>query len=96
MGNTNETKKVQTLQNFSAKVAVGGRPRSDQASPILEDFEWPTKPIRAEKGGAADPGDRLRHLTGGSPCPTPHYHAGPPLTPTPANSLLNSSTTHGT
>ena len=41
-GTTSKTllTKVQKLQNFAAKVAVGGRRRSDRASPILKDLGW--------------------------------------------------------
>ncbi len=41
-GTTNKTMlmKVQKLQNFPVKVAVGGRRRSDHASPILKDLRW--------------------------------------------------------
>ncbi len=47
-GTTNKTllMKVQKMQNFAAKVAVGGRRRSDHASPILKDLgmaEYPQK-----------------------------------------------------
>ena len=41
-GSTNKTNilKVQRLQNFASKVAVGGARRSDHASPIIERLEW--------------------------------------------------------
>ena len=41
-GTTNKTqlKRVQKIQNFSAKVAVGGRSKYDHASPILDELRW--------------------------------------------------------
>ncbi len=41
-GSTNETLlcKVQKLQNFAAKVAVGGARKYDRASPFLKEIKW--------------------------------------------------------
>ena len=41
-GTTNKTqlKRAQKILNFAAKVAVGGRPKRDHASPILEELKW--------------------------------------------------------
>ena len=41
-GSTNKTniQRVQRLQNFASKVAVGGAGRRDHASPIIENLKW--------------------------------------------------------
>ncbi len=41
-GTTNKTqiKRVQKLQNFCAKVIVGGKSKRDHASPILDELDW--------------------------------------------------------
>ena len=41
-GTTNETllKKVQKMQNFAAKVAIGGAKKYDHVSPILTELQW--------------------------------------------------------
>ncbi len=41
-GTTNKAqmKRVQKLQNFCAKVAVGRKSTRDRASPILDELEW--------------------------------------------------------
>ncbi len=41
-GNTNEIlmQRVQKLQNFAAKVAVGGYKRRDRATPVIQELKW--------------------------------------------------------
>ncbi len=41
-GTTNSTliRRVQKLQNFAAKVCVGGARRSDRATPFITQLEW--------------------------------------------------------
>ena len=41
-GTANDTlmHKVQKLQNFAAKVAVGGYKRRDRATPVIEQLKW--------------------------------------------------------
>ncbi len=36
--NNNQVKRVQKIQNFSVKVAVGGKSKRDRASPILDEL----------------------------------------------------------
>ncbi len=40
--NTNETlmQQVQNLQNFAAKVAVGGHKRHDRVTPVIKELKW--------------------------------------------------------